>query len=694
MNQTPIYWKNQNAAYVYADSEWGTPEGDGTQGAPFKTLEQVFDYLNANFYNTTAKTVVLRGYFALTKTWYDYHCTSFIADKDHEAIVDGLNANALLCCANYNGLILRNQRVGTTVAYRTSAAISQFNSYSNIAGVGRANSAGNVRSADAACGVWSSPVIVENSQLFRGAVGGVNCLQIVYKNNIATNNGTFPHFIGVADSCTMIDGIFNNALDDTARGYQSNGTTASNVHGVTGPELRRCLFANWAIFLNSQQQTFKSCFFAKDCKFYYSVTPNNNNSVQNLLIMGDPTAAKGITEDSTSHTYTVNGCATIEEMVRYVLTAKSCTNTTFDSACVFSETEQKANIFNDEAASDYTLKETSAACNNGAYFGAFPPAMHISTLQNSDGHLNCWDHRRIDGSSLVINNQNQLCVDTSQKSSSSIMSKVIRINPSVKQLSGLFAVVLSKKNTEGYVLADNVQYPFLGNFVQPSTDGGTSGNNLTAGHWYLVTEDGININYNGNSYAHGDVFFVPTGGPTYYTSESSGQYQVRELLNPGQPDVVYVRCRSMIYKYVGQTTKLIVGVNYINTGNKTVHLTVADRDIVPGEDFVCTTSNEYFSCSGDANYQLGIIFDDRTTFTQQEPRQVPAAEDWVPALFVGDYFVSKAAGVITRTTDNVPEASGNPKSWANGEKSISGTATIINQPYVQLKIVVTYIGAH
>lgn len=107
MNSTPIYWKRQNAAYIYADSEWGTAEGDGTQQKPFQTLEQVFEHLNANFYNTAAKVVVLRGYFPLTKTFMDYMCTSFVADKPYEAIVDGMNANGLLYCTNYDGLIIK-----------------------------------------------------------------------------------------------------------------------------------------------------------------------------------------------------------------------------------------------------------------------------------------------------------------------------------------------------------------------------------------------------------------------------------------------------------------------------------------------------------------------------------------------------------------------------------------------------------
>lgn len=691
-NSTPIYWKRQNSAYIYADSEWGTAEGDGTQGKPFQTLEQVFDYLHDNFYNTTAKTVVLRGYFPLTKSFMDYMCTSFVADKPFEAIVDGLNANALIYCTNYDGLIMRNMRVGADVVYRNANALSTYNSYNALSGVGSAHSASIASYATAAGGVCSSPVIIEGTQFFRGVLGGNSSFtRQVYRNAQPTNNGVFPHFARNATASTFVDGIYEDLPTDTIRGFDSQGT-----HGNTGDYhiLDHCLFANWAVFLNAQNQKFQACFFDADCKFYYSVTPNNNNSVQNLLVMGDPTATKGIVEDSTAHTYTVNGCATVDEMVRYVLTTKGSTNTTFDSACVFNETEHKADIFNNVDASDYTLKETSAAVNNGAYFGAFPPAIHIRTLQNSDGQLNCWDHRRIDGSAIVINNQNQLCIDTSQHSTAKILSKVIRLNPSVKQLDGLWAIVLSKKNTEGFALADNQQYPFLGNFVQPSTDGGTTGQNLTAGKWYIVTEDNININYNGNSYQHGNVFLVPSNGPLYYESESSGQYQVRELLNPGQPDVVYIRCRSMIYKHIGQSTKLIKGVNYINDGNKTVHLSVANRDIVAGEDFVCTTDNEYFSCSGDAAYQLGIIFDDRTTFSEQEPRQVPAAEDWVPAIFVGDYFVSKAEGVITRTADNVPEASGNPKSYANDTVSISGTATIINQPYVQLKIVATYIGEH
>lgn len=693
MNQTPIYWKRQNAAYIYADSEWGSAEGDGTQGKPFQTLEQVFAYLHDNFYNTAAKTVVLRGYFPLTQTFMDYMCTSFVADKPFEAIVDGLNANSLLYCTSYTGLIMRNMRVGSTVVFRNANALSSFNSYGSLCGVGRAYDANSASRADRAHGVCSSPVLIENVQLFRGVMGSALAnTRHLYRNIPATQNGIFAHIARNATNGTFIDGIYAGLPTDTVRGYQAGGTHYNVTDWDT---LDHCLFSNWAIFLNSQNTKFQACFFDADCKFHYSVTPNNENSVQNLLVMGDPTAAQGITEDSVNHTYTVDGCATVEAMVRYVLQAKGSTNTTFDSACVFSETEHKADIFNDEANSDYTLKETSAACNDGAYFGAFPPALHIATYQNADGHLNCFDHRRIDGSSLIINSSNQLCINTAYKTPSSILSKIIRLNPQDKQLDGFFANVLSKKKSDGYVLADNRKYPFLGNFVQPSTDGGTTGQNLTAGKFYIVCGDAeINVQYDGAWYRFGNVFYVDEGKPLYYESDSSDAYQVRELLNPGQPDVVYVRCRSLIYKHISQSTKLIVGVNYINDGNKTIHLSVANRDIVAGEDFVCTTQNEYFSCTGDASYKLGIIFDDRTTFTQNEPRQVPAAEDWVPAAFKGDYFVSKEGGAITRTPDNVPESSGNPKSWANDTKTYTGTATIINQPFVQFRIAVTFIGEH
>ena len=96
---------------------------------------------------------------------------------------------------------------------------------------------------------------------------------------------------------------------------------------------------------------------------------------------------------------------------------------------------------------------------------------------------------------------------------------------------------------------------------------------------------------------------------------------------------------------------------------------------------MAVNSEESFSCSGDADYEVGIMFDDT---------RVPSAE-WVPAQNFGEYFVMKQTGAIRVDDDGVPVSSGNYLSFqttANGGFSDQLRKTIINQRFVQFAIFV------
>ena len=124
-------------------------------------------------------------------------------------------------------------------------------------------------------------------------------------------------------------------------------------------------------------------------------------------------------------------------------------------------------------------------------------------------------------------------------------------------------------------------------------------------------------------------------------------------------NVVYIRCRTMIYAYASQNEPLIKGVTYYNYGDK--NITYRNRTIIPKESFKAE-DNSYVTCEESA-YKIAIMFDDRTEEELNgEPTVVPTSE-WVPAQLWGSYFVGKSGGNIAHDPDGIPYSSGNPLSW-------------------------------
>ena len=653
------YWRSRNASWIYVDSEWGDDvKGDGTQAHPYKSLEHAYQTLPDS---TAGKVINFRGYQKLTATILDNHATTIRADYLGAGIIDGAAYNevtqqyepthSLIWCAAYTNLILWNMGVGAgSFIYRQESTYTQYSTYASLLGAGRANDADHVGIANYVYGFASSPVRSYNCALWRGGIGGTNTIGSVYAS-VRPCAGKLATLNQASTSCTMYDGRLNVNI------------IGSTDAATTNPTLQKCLFAKWDIFIGVKTQTFTECYFAADCNFYIYTA-----SKYYKIVLGDTSAAAvACTLDNTALTCTVDGVATIKAACEAVISNYSVTNTKFNS-CTWG-TQTSAQLFVDPDHYNLALKDgCEAILGDKGYFGAIAPAKHIKFMQNSDGELYAFDHRTIDGDCLSISSTGELMVNLNSTDDGAIFSKVIRINPSELQFDGIEALIQTKKNSEGFVLARR-QY-FLGDFVNKNTD-------LAAGTYIVVGDYGVT--YGGETlYQPMDVFEVLESDVNKQFDSEGTTKLVRELLDPNQIDGIYIRCRSMIYKFVTPQDTLVEGATYINSGSDSI--TYAGRTIVAGESFVCTQGATSFTHATDNTYKVGVLWDDP---------ELPASE-WIFYSLQGRAFVSKSQGNITRSANGMPESSGNPLAWNTPTSlNIQGTATNINQPYVQVAIFVT-----
>jgi len=668
------YWRTRNTSstWIYCCSETGDDvRGDGTMAHPYKTIEHAYETLPSN---TTGYTINGRGYQKLTKSILDNHATTIRADYPGAWILDGAALNqttqeyepthCLIWCAAYTNLTLINMGVGAgQFIYRQESTYTSYAQYASLCGVGRANSANHVDHASNVSGFASSPVRSYNCALWRGGIGGTNIVGCVYASprptasRLCTLNNPMT-------SCTCYDGRLNVNI------------TGSTDAATSNPTPQKCLFAKWDIFIGVKTQTFTECFFASDCNFYYYAS-----SKYYKIVLGDTTAAEvTCTLDATNLTCTVDGVANIKAACEAVISNYSVTNTKFQN-CTWG-TQDSAALFVDPDHYNLALKDgCQAVLGDKGYFGAEAPAKLIKFLQNSDNEIWAFDHRTLDGDCLSINENGELCVNLESVSDGAIFSNVLQIDPSKLQFDGVEGLIQTKKNPEGFVLAQR-KY-FLGSFVEKNTDLAegsyivVGGYPVTYGTHTVTPEEGEEYQEE-TLYQNMDVFDVlSTDTNKQYNSEGTTNL-VRKLLDPNQVDGIYIRCRSMIYKWVTPQDTLVEGATYLNVGND--NITYGGRTIIPGKSFVCTQQADHFTHATDNTYKVGVMFDDP---------ELPETE-WIFYGLQGRAFVSKSHGNITRSDNGMPESSGNPRAWSTATTlNIQGTATNINQPYVQVAIFVT-----
>ena len=619
----------EGTATRYVDSATGSDYfGDGTRANPYQSIGKAY-----RVSSTKPNLIVCRGRFSEMLADGNHAC-EIRGDYYGAATFDGAGYYVLYGFT-HNNLIIQNTGVGT---YDLAVASGS----GAFAGVGRAGNGSNVGNAAGVYGVAGSSVLMDRCSLYWGCIGGTTAVRYVGVSR-PRHNGTYRISLGSYGACVgMAHGtIYDCAIEDRAKHFTQGNTTFVST-----------IFGKFAMIANDSQMIYTGCLFAADCRWYYlSGSHGATGTVREIVVTGSTSAER-------QASIRVGLEAIYEELGT---AAASRVYPTFND-CKFSA-QTSYEIFNNPDAQDFTLKTTGdGVINDSTYYGAFPPAINVPILNDSTGVVGSWDERSASG--CVTISDNAICLDeTSQSMSGEVMSKIVQINPASYQLNGIFAAFMSKfADYHAYLNRNDV----MGEHY-------SAGDILPVGRYKVKGA----VIYQETNFANKSIIVVSETGTTFandnYTSE------LIEIVQPNIQDVIYCRCRSTIYVMIKASAGLQRGATYLNCGNQSV--TYHGRVYSPGESFVAVNSEETFSCSGDADYEVGIMFDDT---------RVPSAE-WVPAQNFGEYFVMKQTGAIRLDADGVPVSSGNYLSFqttANGGFSDQLRKTIINQRYVQFAIFV------
>lgn len=400
------------------------------------------------------------------------------------------------------------------------------------------------------------------------------------------------------------------------------------------------IFSKFSVPLKNTPRDFKNCLFDRDCEFWYG---------DKKIELGDSYG---------------------EERLNLILAAMDEWNVPVSSRptftdCIFSN-QGAYELFNDPDNYDFTLKLTSdAVLPNGGYIGAMPPAIHVPILDNSTGKAETWDETTASG--VVSIQNNEICYDpTLEESRGEILSKVLTLDTSKLSLSAIYAICFNNWAAQNIAISEEA---YLG-------DTYTTADTLPIGK-YVVRGNGVI--YTNSNYYNGDIVTVSEDGTTFAVEEGQSA-TLQAVIEPNIENVCYVRTSPTAYAYIKASEGLQRGGTYLNNGNK--NITYRGRTIVPKESFVAVNDTDTFSCDGDAEYKIAVIFDDT---------RVPSQE-WFSSLLFGESFVWKNKGVVQVDAEGNSISSGNPLSYANkanGGYSDLLTKTPINQQYVQFRISVS-----
>lgn len=678
----PFKWRTaNNNNYVWVDSFMGTDSntGRGTQLKPWRTLAAAFKVNGSTTY-------IVRGYFSeecLTAQNVhapigNYVNAAIFGDYPGAAIFDGGN-NVKLDA--FNGCQLGNVIV---MNIPTKAVVDD--GYAAYAGLGRAGGNNAVGGASYVYGLAGSSNVCKNAAMYMGALGannGVNVQRCVFDAPLPC-----PQYkvsvIGVAASLTA--NLNNTFLNCRINNRQKKLTDTANQIVYKG------LFANFDMVANDWQNNnskngtvYKNCLFGSDCDWYFLaavagslddkkyVKPagwsgwTNAQRKQDLLnwMQSVDGTASGLADWST------DGCGMI---------AASCPTFT---DCIFS-----AKTINQLMNKDYSPKlDANCWLEDGTYIGAIEPAQNIPFINanenaglGSAGQPETWDETTLSGCLKINALTHELEVDDSAAASSvtgELFSKIIKLDVFTEQINAInatfnpqflkrCAVAMKPSYTYG-------QTPVLGDIFGNAYN---AGDTLVDGKYFVAGK----ILYNSIPYQAGNIIDVAIATASTFEAVDAGSklYFINEM---NIQDVVYARCRQSVYAYVkprntgvaaATENTLEEGGVYYNGGNKSiVH---HGRTVAPGESFTCKeTSDCYFTCEGDNNYQVAIMFDDS---------RVPDSSQWCPASLIGEYYVRKNSGAIVTDTYGVPYSSGNPRDVTTYPKST------IDRFYVQFAIFV------
>ena len=637
MATKPYKWRKtvggEGTSVVYVDSATGSDLwGEGTRANPYQTLGKAYRGTA-----TKPARIICRGRFSESMADGNHGC-SIVGDYYGAAVFDGAEY-FLIYGFRHNNLIIINTGIGTNdlVVYNNSGL---------FAGVGCSSAYSNVGNLTLVLGVAGSSVLIDNSSLYFGVIGGTSNVKYVCFSRPKAGYYPISLITFSADTITH-NTIYGCRIANRQRKISGNFKCASSV------------FADFDMFAD-ETMTFTQCLFASDCGWYY----------KDLIETGKPQLKIVVDTLSTSETvvFTANvengtmtigggGVADIPSAIDALYVATRITVKPTFTSCLFTD-ETAADIFNNPTKQDFTLKPNgSGVISVNDYYGAFPPALSIPIMDDSTGVPATWDEHTCDGLIEVVNNE--ICIDEdSVATEGSIQSKIVQINPSLVTISAIFSAYASKFTDYGCAL-------WKENMIGQSY---SAGDVLPIGR-YLVKGAVV---YDGNLLENKSVVVVQSENTTFINDNVVSS--LVQLLDANVSDVVYVRTIATIYVRIKQGDGLQRGATYLNCGN--ANITYLNRTIVPGESFVAENAVDDFTAN-DADYEIGVMFDDT---------RVPSSE-WIPAQLFGEYFVCRERGTVMLDGSGVPVASGNYLAWqpaANGGYSnLAGLRTPIKQRYVQ-----------
>lgn len=641
-----FYWRTapsgtEGVQTVYIHEKGSNEFGDGTRQKPYQTL----DYWNKN---STPTLVVCIGTFTCPLLTGNHNCT-IKGDYYGAATFDG---KGLYCPY---GFTMQNMRVINT----GTEGISRGSFF----GVGRAYYADYVGGANYVYGVASSFNFLDSCLLYMGVMG-------------STHTGATPSR-GVYSRCKTNEGTYRLSLGRGQDNTYVNNPDPSMWQKViySNQTMTYGLFGNTVVIVNDKQ-TYSNCVFASDVQFWCFKGTTHNPETDVLIIpQGETSAEKQ-----------ASILAQIESI--YAEWGTTSVLPTFNS-CIFSN-QSSHEIFVDHEHQNYNIRRGSDAVTQaGTYYGALPPAIELPIYENSSSHPNTWDERTCAGCVKVMADPNMtatpqpalICYDeASEATQGSIMSKVMRIDPTSMQISGIYAFFASK--LKDYAIQLNKNSVFDTETIYEAGETVPVGMYKVIGSIILTqTIDGVTEQYEVDN--EGTIFIV---GENASFQDNGIKSHLLPYGDPNHMDVLYCRCRSTIYARAKYGDTLYKGVTYFNDNDHNIKY--HGRTIAPGESFVCEFDDETYTCDS-PDCSIAIIFDDRDVADSE--RLVPTSE-FIPANLWGNYYVDKSGGVMQHDKDGIPIASGNYLTYfntANGGYSDRIHKSIINQSFVQFALYIT-----
>lgn len=649
IDNTKFYWRtkptdkklkdtDEGTKIVYVDSSMGSDlYGDGTRQQPYQSLGGAYRKTS-----TRPTYIICRGRFSENMIDGNHTC-EICGDFYGAAVFDGADYY-LIYGFRHSNMIIINTGVGTYDLAVQSGSVA-------LAGVGCAAHASSVGNAHYVFGVAGSPVLLDRTSLYYGVIGGNTAVRDLCISRPRHNDEHYISLGGHNSGVTLVSGtVYGVKIED-----REKKPSASNYKII----IRSTIFSDFAMIANDINITYEGCLFDADCKWYYLPEKRGDmGDVVEFILEGETTEEKiESLRSQLESKYIELGVAVANQ---YYPTFKDC---------LFSKQTAKE-LFNDVENCDFTLKlDSDGIKNDYLYYGAFPPALNIPIMNDSTGIPQTWDEHTCDGCIKIDNNV--ICYDEESTSDKgSILSKIVKINPSSLQINGIYSLLI-RKFSEYFLYANKQEC------LEKTEDGEVkeykAGDILPLGR-YLVKGAVV---YNDLPISANNILVVTEEGTTFVNDYEGYESSLLLFTDINIQDVVYVRARGMIYTYIKASDGLQSGGVYYNSGNK--NITYRNRVIVPNESFVARETGETFVCEGDENYEIGILFDDT---------RVPESV-WVPAQTYGEYFVGKQSGVIKVDNEGIPVSSGNPLSYQaskDGGYSDVLKKSILNQKYIQFAL--------